>query len=62
MGSIARRYFPRLRLHASTQMAVHNLAGVAKAAELGYRRVVLARELTTKELKDIRWVSSPVVW
>jgi U32 family peptidase len=28
VGSLARRFFPRLRLHASTQMAVHNLQGV----------------------------------
>lgn len=55
VGAIARRFFPGLRLHASTQMAVHNLAGVVKAASLGYRRVVLARELTAKEIKDIKY-------
>src|SRR4051812_11792671 len=46
VAKIAREHFPGLRLHASTQMAVHNLAGVVKARELGFRRVVLARELT----------------
>lgn len=51
---IARRHFPHLRLHASTQMAVHNLAGVREAARLGLKRVVLARELTALELKKIR--------
>lgn len=54
MGAIVRSCFPRLRLHASTQMAVHNAAGVLQAAQLGFRRVVLARELTAKELADIR--------
>lgn len=54
VGALARRFFPRLRLHASTQMAVHNLQGVERAAALGYRRVVLARELTAKEMGDIR--------
>lgn len=54
VAKIAREHFPRLRLHASTQMAVHNLAGVIKAKELGFRRVVLARELTALELKKIR--------
>lgn len=51
---VARTYFPGLRLHASTQMAVHNLAGVKKAMALGLKRVVLARELTALELKKIR--------
>lgn len=61
VGSLARRFFPRLRLHASTQMAVHNLQGVERAAALGYRRVVLARELTAKEMGDIRAAVSPEV-
>jgi putative protease len=54
LARIGREFFPRLRLHASTQMAVHNLAGVLKARELGFRRVVLARELTAVEMKRIR--------
>lgn len=61
VGALARRFFPRLRLHASTQMAVHNLQGVERAASLGYRRVVLARELTAKEMGDIRAGVSPKV-
>lgn len=51
---LARKFFPSLRVHASTQMAIHNLAGVEKAAELGIRRAVLARELTAAEVKRIR--------
>jgi collagenase-like PrtC family protease len=54
VGAIVQQYFPTLKMHASTQMAVHNLQGVIKAAALGFRRVVLARELTAKEMKDIR--------
>ena len=54
VGAIVQQFFPTLRLHASTQMAVHNLPGVVKAAALGFRRVVLARELTAKEMKDLR--------
>lgn len=54
VAKIARTHFPGIRLHASTQMAVHNLAGVRKAAKLGFRRVVLAREMTATELKRIR--------
>jgi U32 family peptidase len=54
VAKIAREYFPGLRLHASTQMAVHNLAGVREAWSYGFKRVVLARELTAEELKRIR--------
>ena len=50
---IARRCFPRLRLHASTQLAVHDLAGARALAGLGFRRVVLARELTLAEAARI---------
>jgi putative protease len=45
--------FPRLRLHASTQMSIHNSAGVQTCARLGFRRVVLARELTLDEITGI---------
>jgi putative protease len=54
VAKIAREHFPRLRLHASTQMAVHNLAGVKEAVAHGFRRVVLARELTAQEIRRIR--------
>ena len=33
--NLAREYFPSLVLHASTQMGIHNSAGVAAAARLG---------------------------
>jgi putative protease len=54
LARIARTYFPNLRLHASTQMAVHNLDGVREAMKYGFKRVVLARELTAVEIKKIR--------
>jgi U32 family peptidase len=47
---LARRYFPELPLHASTLMFAHNQQAVRYLAELGCRRVVLARELTVKEI------------
>jgi len=50
---ILRRHFPALRLHASTQLAIHNRPGVELARELGFARVTLARELTLEELADI---------
>jgi putative protease len=50
---MVRRHFPHLELHASTQMAVHNRAGAEALGRLGFRRVVLARELTFEEVHDI---------
>ena len=50
---LARRFFPRLTLHASTQLAIHNIAGVEALHDLGVRRVTLARELTLGEIRDI---------
>ena len=48
-----REYFPDLTLHASTQMGIHNSAGVAAAVELGMERVILERQVTMEELKKI---------
>ncbi len=48
-----REHVPGLRLHASTQMAVHNIAGAQALASLGFKRAVLARELTLDEVRDI---------
>jgi collagenase-like PrtC family protease len=50
---VARRHFPELELHASTQLAVHNAAGARALRALGFARVVLARELTFEEVHDI---------
>src|SRR5512145_2486010 len=43
---LARRHFPGLELHASTQMTVHNAAGVQMLERMGFTRGVLARELS----------------
>ncbi|WP_159455617.1 U32 family peptidase [Pseudobacteriovorax antillogorgiicola] len=53
VARIVRDYFPSLRMHASTQMAVHNVHGVRQAKAMGFQRVVVARELTIQELKLI---------
>jgi putative protease len=50
---IARKYFPELELHASTQLAVHNRAGAEVLRDLGFKRVILARELTFDEIREI---------
>ena len=50
---IAKNYFPKLKIHASTQMGVHNSMGTEFLEEKGFHRTVLARELTLKELKSV---------
>lgn len=50
---LIKKYFPKLVVHASTQMANHNSAGAIHADMLGIERVILARELTFAELKEI---------
>ena len=44
---------PSLRLHASTQMAVHNVSGARLLAREGFSRIVLARELSIPEIRKI---------
>jgi U32 family peptidase len=51
---LARRHFPGLRLHASTLLAAHNSLAVRQLADMGFGRVVLARELTMEEIGFIR--------
>lgn len=48
-----RHALPDMPLHASTQMSIHNLAGVEAAAELGLTRAVLARELSLEQIARI---------
>ena len=47
-------HFPHLKLPASTLMGVWTSSGVNSLAALGCQRVVLARELTLKEIETIR--------
>jgi len=51
--SVLKRAVPDIPLHASTQMSIHNLAGVEAAAEMGLTRAVLARELSLEQIKFI---------
>ena len=49
IGKIA----PQLPRHGSTQMSVHTLQGALELKELGFTRVVLARELSLSEVEHI---------
>ena len=53
LGKYLIKNFPDLPVHASTQMTIHNLDGVLKVQELGFKRVVLARELSIDEISHI---------
>lgn len=48
------KYFPDLPLHASTQMSAHNLQDVLALEKMGFKRVILARELTLEEIQEIK--------
>ena len=53
VAAAVRECCPDLPLHASTQLSVHNIAGVRELETLGFRRVVLARELSIEEIAAI---------
>lgn len=55
---LARELCPGLRVHASTQMTVSSLEGIAFAETLGISRVVLPRELHLREIAEVAGSSS----
>jgi putative protease len=58
-AALVKEVCPDLTMHASTQLAVHNIEGVREAARFGFSRVALARELTAFEVREIA-LDSPV--
>lgn len=52
-AALLRRCAPSLRLHGSTQMVVHNAEGAKMLEEMGFSRVVLARECSKEEIGRI---------
>lgn len=46
--------FPNLPIHASTQMTCHNLLGAKYLEQLGFKRIVLSRELSIPEIEYIK--------
>ncbi len=53
VANLVRKLCPETQLHASTQMAVHNLSGVKALEDMGFHRAVLARELSISEIEYI---------
>ena len=53
VATLISRIAPQLPRHGSTQMSVHSLQGALELKELGFTRVVLARELSMPEVEHI---------
>lgn len=58
LAGLVHENHPEIEIHASTQMAIHNLEGVKAIEKYGFKRVVLARETPLEEIKRIRENSS----
>ncbi|MBP3635804.1 MAG: U32 family peptidase [Bacilli bacterium] len=54
MADLIHKTFPNLNMHASTQMNVHNINALKHLKKLGFRRVVLAREVSLSEIKQMK--------
>jgi U32 family peptidase len=52
--AIVKEEYPNLTIHASTQLAAHNISGIKALEDLGVTRAVLSRELTIDEIGLIR--------
>ncbi|MCI8870785.1 MAG: U32 family peptidase [Lawsonibacter sp.] len=57
--SLAGRYAPHVERHISTQASVVNFQAARAWHELGARRVILARELSLDEIREIRSMTPP---
>ncbi len=53
LARILREKIPQLKLHASTQMSVHSAAALPILKEMGFARVVVAREVSKADLTAI---------
>lgn len=54
VAKMIRQCFPSARLHASTQCSVNTPDGVNALKELGFKRIVVPREMSLEEIKEIR--------
>ena len=50
---LCRTHLPGIPRHASTQMTIHNADGAMQARDMGFSRVILARELSLEEIRRI---------
>ena len=54
LAKVLREHIPDIELHASTQMGIHNLEGALIVESLGFKRVVLSREVTLNDINLIK--------
>lgn len=55
LASFIRSNFKDVKLHASTQMTIHNVEGAKLLKDLNFNRIVLARELSLEEIIQIKF-------
>jgi putative protease len=60
MITLIRKLYPGLSVHGSTQMSVHDASGARVARGLGAERVVLARENSLEDIREIRAESTDI--
>ena len=53
VAEIVKKYAPALPLFASTQMGAHNAEGAKELEAFGFSRIILARELSEREIHEI---------
>lgn len=53
LATLIHKMIPDLPLHASTQMSIHSLSGAKALYEMGFKRVVLSREMSESEIREI---------
>jgi putative protease len=53
LAALAKKYCPKIPLHASTLTAVYSRAGLTALKNLGFQRAVLPRELSAKEIEGL---------
>ena len=53
LARLIRRAAPSMPLHGSTQMSIHNLEGAKALEQMGFSRVVLAREMSREEIARV---------
>jgi len=58
VATILQKYFPKMELHASTQMTLTGPNGAKSLEKRGFSRIVSARELSLDEIKEIRKFSN----
>ena len=53
VAAYIKQRIPSMPLHASTQMTIHTASGVKTAADMGFCRIVAARELSAEQLQEV---------